>query len=132
MVLELNNGTIKIVQDSCEKKEEALIYLRFKDSVISNKTQVKFFIDDKPITEIKSNIWKIDHSIHTGKENFVLISITDNGISKMYKGNFIIQNYVSFGVLGEYKVPQVLLDMNNKIALLEKRIKDLESKFTVI
>lgn len=132
MVLELNNGTIKIVQDSCEKKEEALIYLRFKDSVISNKTQVKFFIDDKPITEIKSNIWKIDHSIHTGKENFVLISITDNGISKMYKGNFIIQNYISFGVLGEYKVPQVLLDMNNKIALLEKRIKDLESKFTVI
>jgi hypothetical protein len=132
MILEMNKGNIKILENSCERSEGCQIYLRFADRVITNKTEIKMYINDKQIEQIKPNIWNMDGSLHTGEESIVVVTVNNNGYSEIYQGVFVIKNYLSFGELGENKFPQVLLDMNKKIKTLEDRVKILESKSTVI
>jgi hypothetical protein len=131
MILQMEKGEIKIVQDSCENTESALIYLEFKDGIITNKSEVFVLIDDKPLTQIKSNIWRIDQTVLRGKENLVIVGLKNNGITKIYKSNFLLQSYISFGKLGVEKLPQVILDLNQKIEELENKIKKLENKMNV-
>lgn len=132
MILEMDKGSIKVIQNSCEKTEEALIYLRFKDTILTNKDQVSFLINDVPLEQIKPNIWKMNHSIHNGREDKLVVVLKRGEYARIYQGIVIVKNYVSFGELGEFKLPQVILDLNEKIASLEKRIKLIESKSTVI
>ncbi|NCU41378.1 MAG: hypothetical protein EOM19_01475 [Candidatus Moranbacteria bacterium] len=132
MILELKNGNIKVLKNSCEKTDEALIYLEFKDIVLTSKHTISFLIDEKPLEQIRQNIWKMNHSVHTGKENKIVVIVKKDGFSKIYEGITVIKNYISFGELGQFKLPQVILDLNARIEELEKRIKKLENKFSVI
>jgi hypothetical protein len=132
MILEMDKGRVKVVQNSCEKTGEALIYLRFKDLVLSNKDKITFLINDVPLEQVKHNVWKINHSIHNGTEDKLVVIVKRNEYATIYEGVSIVKNYFSFGELGEFKLPQVILDLNERISQLEKRIKTIESKSTVI
>ena len=132
MILKLKDGEVKVLENSCEQKNEAIIYLRFEDYILTNKDRVVMFIDDKPIEQLDRNVWKINHSIHVGNQNKVVVGLVRDGKTILFKGNFIIKNYISFGPLGYDSFPQVLLDINKSINELEKRIKKLENINTVI
>lgn len=132
MILELEKGSIKVLQDSCENTDSALIHLKFKDINLTSKTKVMFMIDEKPLTEIRQDVWKLNQSIHRGKENLVVIGVIQNGITKIYKSNFLIETYVSFGKLGVEKLPQVILDLNQRIEELSEEIKKINNKMNAI
>lgn len=131
MILELNKGTIVVQQNSIELKDEATIYLNFKDHLLSNLDVVKFQINGITQNQIKSNIWKIDAPIYYSGENVLSVIVSNPSETKSYSCVIEIKNYLSFGKKDE-KLPQIVYDLTSKINSLEKRIKTLENKGTVV
>lgn len=131
MILELNHGEIKVKQNSCENKAGALIYLEFKDTVITNFNTVKIFIEGQELIQVKPNMWKIDFSLLTYRESRIEV-VVEGPIMKTYRTILIIEEYISFGRLDTDKFPQAFIDQNNKMKAMEERIKKLEIQKTII
>lgn len=132
MVLEMNNGEIKVKENSCELKNECYIYMQFKDIIISNKDIIKMYINDIQLEPVKPNIWKIPGVLMDQKEQKIIVLVLQSGgKTKTYQTLIEIKKYISFGKMKEHMFPQIILDQNKKIFQLENRIKEIEKKLTI-
>jgi len=131
MILELNQGGIKIKQNSCENKNGAVIYLEFKDMIITNLDTIKVFIEGQELIQIKPNVFRIDFTLLRSTESKLEV-VVQGTTMRVYQTNLVIEEYVSFGKLNTDMFPQAFIDLNNKIKILDERIKKLETTKTII
>lgn len=132
MILELNKGKITVKKTSVENKSGAVIYLEFKDRVITNLDTVKLFINGTQVMNVCPNKWKIDFTLFSYVDSTVQVIVESIKGNAVYSSEIKIEQYISFGKLPTDKFPQACLDHNNKIKALEKRIEKLEKTKTII
>lgn len=131
MILELNQGGIRIKQNSCENKSGALIFLEFKDMIITNLNTIKVFIEGKELIQTKPNVFRIDFTLLRSAESRLEV-VVEGPTMKIYQTNLVIEEYISFGKLETDRFPQAFIDLNNQIKLLNDRIKKLETTKSII
>ena len=132
MILELEKGKINVKKNSCENKSGALIYLEFKDNVITNLDTVKLFINGDPCIQISPNKWRLDFTLLSYVDSTVQVIVESIKGNKVYTSEIKIEQYISFGELSTDKFPQAFIDLNSKIKKLEERIKKIEKKKSII
>lgn len=132
MILELNNGEIKVKKNTIEKIEHALIYLEVKDMVVTNSDIVTLFINDKKVNKINNTTFDISFSNILENENKLSVTIMRGNTLNTYSTNVEIKKYFSLGDLPYNKHPQIIIDIFNEIEKLKKEIQELKNKGTVI
>lgn len=132
MIIKLKeNGSLKIVKDTIENTKAISIRVEhYRNYNFSEKYLI--FINGE-ILEKKNDKYSLNHSkIKYGENLIEVLWIDSNGKSKKYSLITNMQNYFS---LGDHRIeehPQVIVDLLEKINKLEKRIKSLEEKGTII
>lgn len=133
MILILNDGLIRVEQNSLENINNAKIYLNFQDLHLQHNHIVKLMFNKVEMYKTGINTFKINPKIFTGNiMEIEVVVFQDSKVLKEYSGNTQLEEYFSFGSQGYEKIPQILIDLNKEIKKLEDRILELEKEKNVI
>lgn len=132
MIIKLKrNGEIKVLKNSTENTNN--LNVKIINEEITTSRDIYHVVINKVQLEKDGPFYKLDTKILKRGENLLeVIWKKPNEETKKFTLVTEIQQYVSLGGLKPEERPQVILDLYNKIEYLEKRIKKLEERGTVI
>lgn len=132
MILEMNNEQIIIKQNSVESMGNVVIYTKFLDVGVGSNDTIKIFIDGHELEQLSKTSWKFDCSLLTYQQSILKVTLKTSTEFKIYSKAINVEKYISFGKMEIEKLPQVYIDINNRLKLLEDRLKKLELTKTII
>lgn len=132
MIIKLKrNGEIKVLKNSTENTNN--LNVKVINEEITTGRDIYYVAINKVQLEKYGSFYKLDTKTLKREENLLeVIWKKPNEETKKFTLVTEIQQYISLGGLKPEERPQVILDLYDKIEYLEKRIKKLEEKGTVI
>lgn len=132
MIIKLKrNGEIKVLKNSTENTNN--LNVKIINEEITTSRDIYHVVINKVQLEKDGPFYKLDtKTLKRGENLLEVIWKKPNEETKKFTLVTEIQQYVSLGGLKPEERPQVILDLYNKIEYLEKRIKKLEERGTVI
>lgn len=128
MILKVTKDDIKIISQSVENINNAQIILDLSFFSTKLKENLKVYINEEELEHINHHNFKVPAHIYTNELAKITIVIYSGSEIFTINKVFELQKYFSLGPDLKERIPQVIIDINKKIKLLEDRIKELEKE----